>query len=76
MLWRLMAAGRSTNLTLLALATPPPGLVAPALVEAAARPLLADPDPGVRDAAQGLLATVRRNAEPATPANAPADGVH
>src|SRR5947209_14472551 len=63
------------RLTLLALATPPPGLVAPVLVEAAARPLLADPEPGVRDAARDLLATVRRNAEPATPANAPADGV-
>jgi len=40
------------------------------------RPLLADPDPGVRDAARDLLAALRRNAEPATPANVPADGVH
>jgi HEAT repeat protein len=45
------------RLTLLALAAVPRGLLAPALLRDHAEAALADPDPGVRDAAQTLLAT-------------------
>jgi HEAT repeat protein len=45
------------RLTLLALAAVPEGLLAPALLRGHAEAALADPDPGVRDAARTLLAT-------------------